>query len=106
MTDLTGKTAVVIGASGQNSFGNATARKLADQGAKVVVSARRKEALQALAQEIDGIAIACDISEESQIKSLFEEARSQTGRVDIAVNCAGALAAAPISMPTSLSRSV
>jgi 3-oxoacyl-[acyl-carrier protein] reductase len=100
MSDLTGKTAVVIGASGSQSFGVATARKLAAAGAKVVVSARRKEQLEAIAKEIGGLAITCDISDESQIKALFEKAKAETGRVDIAVNCAGQLSAAPISMLT------
>jgi len=100
MSDLTGKTAVVIGASGSQSFGAASARRLAAAGAKVVVSARRKEQLEALANEINGVAITCDISDESQIKALFENAKAETGRVDIAVNCAGQLAAAPISMLT------
>ncbi len=100
MSDLSGKTAVVVGASGQNSFGVATAKKFAAAGAKVVVAARRQEPLDALAKEIDGIAITCDMSDEAQIKNLFEQAKAQTGRVDIAVKSAGQLAAAPISMLT------
>ena len=100
MSDLSGKTAIVVGASGQHSFGVAIARRYAKAGAKVVLAARRLEPLQELAKELDGIAIACDMSDESQIKSLFEEAKAQTGRVDIAVNSAGALSAAPISMLT------
>ena len=52
MSDLTGKTAVIIGASGTQSFGVASAKRLAAAGAKVVVSARRKEQLEALAAEI------------------------------------------------------
>lgn len=100
MSDLTGKTAVVIGASGENSFGVASARKLAKAGAKVVVSARRADKLTGLAEELNGLAIACDISDENQVKNLFEEAREATGRLDIAVNSAGQLAAAPISMLT------
>ena len=100
MSDLTGKTAVVIGASGSQSFGVATARRLAAAGAKVVVSARRKEKLEVIASEIGGLAITCDISDESQIKALFVKAKAETGRVDIAVNCAGQLAVAPISMLT------
>lgn len=100
MSSLKGKTAVVIGASGSHSFGVASARKLAAAGATVVVSARRLEPLQALADEIGGLAITCDVGDEAQIKNLFEQAREKTGRVDIAVNCAGQLAAAPISMLT------
>ena len=75
MSDLTGKTAVIIGASGTQSFGVASAKRLAAAGAKVVVSARRKEQLEALAAEINGVAISCDISDEAQVKALFENAK-------------------------------
>lgn len=100
MSDLSGKTAVIVGASGQNSFGVATARRFAAAGAKVVVAARRQEPLEALAKELDGVAITCDMGDENQIKALFEGAKEATGRVDIAVNSAGQLAAAPIAMLT------
>ena len=60
---LQGKTAVVIGASGQHNFGVAIARLLAQNGAKVVVSGRRLAPLQALAKDINGLAIACDMSD-------------------------------------------
>ena len=100
MSDLTGKVAVIIGASGQHNFGVATARRMAKAGARVVVSGRRQAPIAALAEEIGGAAIPCDISREDQIKSLFEQAEEQMGRVDIAVNCAGQLSAAPIAMLT------
>jgi NAD(P)-dependent dehydrogenase (short-subunit alcohol dehydrogenase family) len=100
MSDLTGKVAVVIGASGEHNFGVAIARRMAKAGAKVVVSARRQAPIAALAEEIGGAAIPCDISREDQIKTLFEQAEEQMGRVDIAVNCAGQLSAAPIAMLT------
>ena len=100
MSDLTGKVAVIIGASGQHNFGVATARRMAEAGAKVVVSARRQVPIAALAEEIGGAAIPCDMSREDQIKTLFQQAEEQMGRVDIAVNCAGQLSAAPIAMLT------
>ena len=53
MATLEGKTAVILGASGEANFGAAVARRLAAEGANVVVSARRMEALQQLAEEID-----------------------------------------------------
>ena len=52
MSQLAGKTAVVLGASGENNFGSATARRLAEAGANVVVASRRKEALEKLAGEM------------------------------------------------------
>ncbi|MFT6310669.1 MAG: NAD(P)-dependent dehydrogenase (short-subunit alcohol dehydrogenase family) [Porticoccus sp.] len=89
MSALQGKTAVVMGASGTSNFGTAIARKLASEGANVVVSARRKEPLQALATEISGLAVACDVTDEAQIDALFAAATAQYGRVDIAVNSSG-----------------
>lgn len=89
MSSLSGKTAVVLGASGTNNFGTAIARKLAREGANVVVAGRRQEPLNALANEINGKAICCDVTEEDQIQSLFDSALSAYGNVDIAVNSAG-----------------
>ena len=89
MGDLTGKTAVVTGASGQANFGSIIARRLAAEGANVVVSARRREPLQALAEEIGGLAVTCDVSDESQIEGLFTAASERYGKVDMAVYSTG-----------------
>ncbi|HIG42534.1 MAG: SDR family oxidoreductase [bacterium] len=97
MTNLKNKIAVVLGASGQNSFGVSIARKFAGAGARVIVAARRLEPLQQLAKEIDGVAVQCDITDEQQIQALFTQAR-EMGSLDIAVNSSGSLAAAPIAM--------
>ena len=63
MGTLTGKTAVIVGASGEANFGAAIARRLADEGANVAVSARRKEPLESLAAEIGGLALPCDVTD-------------------------------------------
>lgn len=97
MSDLTGKVAVVLGASGTSNLGSAMARRFAEAGAKVVVAARRQKPLETLAEEIGGLAVACDITDEKQIESLFARATDQYGAVDIAVNSCGSLAAAPIA---------
>lgn len=89
MGTLTGKTAVVVGASGTSNFGTAIARALAAEGASVVVSARRAEPLSELAQEIGGLAVACDMTDEAQIENLFDSAKQQYGSVNIAVNSSG-----------------
>lgn len=89
MGSLTGKTAVVVGASGTENFGTAIARKFAAEGAHVVVSARRLEPLEALAADIGGKAVACDVAQEDSIANLFKEASEATGSVDIAVFSAG-----------------
>lgn len=97
MTNLNNKLAVVLGASGQNSFGVSIARKFAAAGAKVIVAARRLEPLQQLASEIDGIPIQCDITDVEQLENLFKKA-NDIGPLDIAVNSSGSLVAAPIAM--------
>lgn len=101
MTALTGKTAVVLGASGTNNFGTAIARRLAAEGANVVVSARREQPLQALAVELGGIAVACDSTDETQLEQLFGAARSEYGGVDIAVYSAGVHSDLPIAELTA-----
>jgi 3-oxoacyl-[acyl-carrier protein] reductase len=100
MGQLDGKVAVVVGASGEKNFGSTIARRLAKAGAKVVVSARRVEPLQALASDIGGLAVACDVTEELQIENLFQTAKKEFGRVDIAVNSAGGLGGGPIADAT------
>lgn len=89
MTTLTGKTAVIVGASGELNFGSAIARRLAEEGANVVVAARRQEPLGKLAAELGGTAVGCDVTEEADIERLFATAAEKYGRVDIAVYSAG-----------------
>ena len=101
MGTLDGKTAVVLGASGESNFGSAIARRLAKEGANVVVAARRKEQLETLAAEINGLAVACDITDEAQIEALFSAATTSYGGVDIAINSAGMHAAGTIAELTA-----
>ncbi|CAH0993074.1 putative oxidoreductase [Sinobacterium norvegicum] len=98
---LNGKTAVVVGASGDHNFGSAIARRLAEEGANVVVSARRKEKLETLASDINGLAVSCDMGDESQIEALFARATEVYGGVDIAVNSAGIYSMGMISELTA-----
>ncbi|MDX1580007.1 MAG: SDR family oxidoreductase, partial [Alphaproteobacteria bacterium] len=98
MGRLSGKTAIVLGASGSHSFGRAIAELYAKEGANVVVSARREGPLEELASEIGGKAVACDITDDDQLGALAKAAVDEYGSLDIAVNCAGILAGAPIAM--------
>jgi NAD(P)-dependent dehydrogenase (short-subunit alcohol dehydrogenase family) len=87
--DLDGKIAFVSGAS--RGIGEAIARLLAQQGAHVIVSSRKLEGCQAVAEAIraDGgqaTAIACHIGELEQIRSTFAQIRERFGRLDILVN--------------------
>lgn len=90
MTDLSGKVAVVLGASAEGGTGWAVAEALARQGAKVVVGARQIEPLQVLADRIGGLAVRCDTADEAEVSALADAAYAAYGPIDIAVNSAGA----------------
>lgn len=85
MTNLSGKTAIVLGAGSPGNMGQHIARALADAGAHVVVAGRKREPLDMLAAEIGGAAALCDITVKSEVDALFEG----LDRVDIAVNASG-----------------
>ena len=93
---LSGKSAVVLGASSNKGIGEAIARIFASEGAKVTVSGRKQAPLDALAKDISGTACVCDIGNESQIEALFAHAHNTFGSVDIAVNAAGVNMPGPI----------
>ena len=94
MKTLSEKVAIVTGAS--SGIGRATALLFAGEGAKVVVSARRRKELDGLVAEIaaaGGEAVACDgdVREEACAQALVEVATREFGGLDIAFNNAGAL---------------
>lgn len=88
MRDLTGKTAVVLGASAEGGTGWGIAEALANAGAKVVVGARSMGPLQKLADKIGGLAVRCDGGSEDDISALSDAAAKEYGKIDIAVNSA------------------
>ncbi len=89
MFDLSGKRALVTGASG--GIGGAIAKALHGQGAQVVLSGTRTEALEALKAELGANvhAIAADLGTEEGPAALFNDAVEAMGGVDILVNNAG-----------------
>lgn len=94
MTLLKDKVAIVTGAS--SGIGLATARLFAQQGAKVIVSARRGNALNILVDEIEksggqAKAVAGDVTSESYNQELVDVAVAEYGRLDIAFNNAGTI---------------
>ena len=88
MGELSGKVAVVLGASAEGGTGWGIAEGFAAAGAKVVVGARSMEPLQRLADKIGGLAVRCDAGSESDIKALRDAAVAAHGRIDVAVNSA------------------
>jgi 3-oxoacyl-[acyl-carrier protein] reductase len=87
--DLTGKTALVTGASG--GLGGAIARALYGQGARVTLSGTRREALEALAGELGSRAhvLPCDLADAAAVEALVPTAEAAMGSLDILVNNAG-----------------
>jgi 3-oxoacyl-[acyl-carrier protein] reductase len=87
--DLTGRTALVTGASG--GLGGAIARALHAQGAAVALSGTRREALDALAAEFGHRAhpIACDLADAVTTEALVSAVEAALGPLDILVNNAG-----------------
>ena len=98
MFDLHGMTALVTGASG--GIGSSIARGLAAQGARLVVSGSNSEKLRVFRdeldehtpqhlQEVDHVAIACNLSDPDQVEKLVPAALETLGKIDILVNNAG-----------------
>ncbi len=89
MFDLTGKGALVTGASG--GIGAAIAKALHAQGANVAISGTREEKLKALADELGdrGHPLACDLRDREAVAELAARAESVLGQIDILVNNAG-----------------
>ena len=84
---LEGKVAIVSG--GGTGIGAATARAFAAEGAKVVVTGRRAEPLEAVAAEIDGRAVAGDTSDDDHVRAAVAAARDAFGGLDVVVANAG-----------------
>ncbi len=90
--DLTGRTAVVVGAT--SGIGRAIALGLADAGADVVPTGRRAKLVREVVREIKGrgrrsLAKTTDVSDTASIEALAEAAIEEFGKVDILVNAAG-----------------
>lgn len=97
--DLTGQVAIVTGCS--TGLGVQMAKALANQGAKIVALARRKEKIDEVAAEInktygvETLAIPCDITDTAKVEAAVDEVLAKFGRIDIVINNAGTGAVAP-----------
>jgi NAD(P)-dependent dehydrogenase (short-subunit alcohol dehydrogenase family) len=94
---LTGKIAIVTG--GSDGLGRAAAERLAKEGAKVAICARRKDHLERAAEEIrratggEILAQVCDVTKPDQVEALVQAVVARWGGVDILLNNAGTSAA-------------
>jgi NAD(P)-dependent dehydrogenase (short-subunit alcohol dehydrogenase family) len=94
MASLSGKSAIVTGAS--RGIGAAIARALAAEGAAVMLLARGREPVEALAAELRKAgaqvqAMACDVADFGQVQAAANAARNAFGRIDILVNNAAVI---------------
>ena len=92
MFNYKGKVVLVSGAS--SGLGAQMAKGFAKQGATLIITARRVEKLEKVAEEIrkNGVEcypIKCDVTDVESIKAMAEEVKQKTGKVDVLVNCAG-----------------
>ena len=96
MSDVTGKTVLITGAS--RGIGKATARLFAREGANVVLTARSEAAIDEIALDIgeNAMAIACDVARYGDMRDAVEHAVGRFGGIDILIGNAGVIE--PVAM--------
>ena len=97
--NIEGKVVVITGAS--SGLGEATARRLSEEGATVVLGARRLDRLKTLVSEITGkggkaLAKATDVTQVAEVKALVDAAVKTYGRIDVIINNAGLMPQSPL----------
>ncbi|MGI6560758.1 MAG: SDR family NAD(P)-dependent oxidoreductase [Saccharofermentanales bacterium] len=99
MFDYTGRVVVITGAS--SGLGKQMADAYSDQGADMVIMARRLEKLEELAKNIEKkgvkcLPIRCDVTDVESVNAAAVEAFEEMGKIDVLVNCAGSAANAGV----------
>ena len=95
---LEGRHALITG--GGTGIGAAAAAHLHAAGAKITVTGRRLEPLQATAKRLDGYAVSCDVTDGERIAQAFDEARAVNGPIELLVVNAGIAESAPFHKMT------
>lgn len=83
------KNARVIITGGSSGIGFATAKKLIEKGAKVLITGRNKEKLDKAADALGAIAVNADVASEEDVEETFKIAKEKLGGLDVLVNNAG-----------------
>ena len=97
--DLKGQVAIVTGCS--SGLGVQMAKALANQGANIVVVARRKNLIEEVAADIsatfgvEALPVACDITDTTAVEAMVDAALAKFGRIDVLINNAGTGAVGP-----------
>src|SRR5580704_11489858 len=99
MSNITDKVVVITGAS--SGIGEGTAKLLAQQGARVVLGARRLNRIDTVVQEISAtggkaIGFTTDVTKRAEVEALIQGAVKGFGRVDVLINNAGIMPIAPM----------
>lgn len=96
--EVSGKVVVITGAS--SGLGEAAARLLGQLGATLVLAARRRDRLDALAAELGGpdkaLAVEADVADRDQVQRLVDQTVERFGRVDVMINNAGLMPLSPL----------
>ena len=87
MPELDGRVALVTG--GGRGVGANVARELAAGGARVAVSARSRDQVEAVAEKIGGLAVVADVSKPDSVRAMVDQVESKLGPIDVLVNNAG-----------------
>ena len=99
MSEISNKVVLITGAS--SGLGEATARMLANQGARLMLAARREDRLQALTESItanggEASYRVADVTDRGEMESLASETKATYGRIDVLIANAGLMQLAPL----------
>ncbi|MBE5102327.1 SDR family oxidoreductase [Priestia aryabhattai] len=98
MVNIEGKVVIVMGAS--SGIGEATTKKLAQEGAKLVIAARREDRLKNLVETLPNAEVSyavADVTNKEEVQAVVDLAIEKYGRVDVLYNNAGIMPTAPLS---------
>jgi NADP-dependent 3-hydroxy acid dehydrogenase YdfG len=97
MSTIQDKVVIIMGAS--SGIGEATTKKLGQEGAKLVIAARREDRLKSLVESLPNAEISyavADVSNKEEVQAVVDLAIEKYGRVDVLYNNAGVMPTAPL----------